>query len=107
MWPRIPRWYFGLWALLGVRNPYQKEMNWKQVKQGNSKYCEEGLSYMSNRKLLKLVQSNFSKARYCGDYLMQNHPSNKIQIISRMPILKNILAFILMNFRTALLYAQK
>ena len=46
MWPRVPTWWLALWALLGVRNPFQRGKGWREVVRLNQDYCRNGLDYM-------------------------------------------------------------
>jgi SAM-dependent methyltransferase len=62
-WPRVPNWWLALWAILGIRNEFQKNYSWKKTYEMNKSYCEKGLCYRSTRyyeKLSKEVFGNFS-----------------------------------------------
>jgi SAM-dependent methyltransferase len=54
LWPNCPRWWLSCWAILGVRNEYQSEMPWREVRNVNLRYCREGLSYWSHRRYRRL-----------------------------------------------------
>jgi SAM-dependent methyltransferase len=45
MWPNVPDWWLSIWALLGVRNEYQKGMHWREVVAVNRDFCREGVHY--------------------------------------------------------------
>jgi SAM-dependent methyltransferase len=45
MWPNVPSWWLKLWALIGVRNKYQRGLGWREVARLNQSYCRNGLHY--------------------------------------------------------------
>lgn len=58
-WPNVPYWWLCLWALLGVRNPQQRSMSWREVAIKNHHYCKIGISYWSKRKIKKALGAGF------------------------------------------------
>ena len=62
-WPRCPRWWLALWAILGIRNEFQQNLSWKETYTANKSYCEKGLCYRSSgyyETLSKKVFGNFA-----------------------------------------------
>jgi len=71
-WPKCPRWWLSLWAIVGVRNEYQGSMSWRQARTVNLKYCEEGLSYWSHRQYRRLSMAIFGNYCDATAYFMQH-----------------------------------
>jgi SAM-dependent methyltransferase len=59
MWPRCPRWWLALWAILGIRNEFQAGRSWREVTDLNAEYCASGLNYWSGRKYRALSLRTF------------------------------------------------
>ncbi len=56
---RVPRWWLGLWAFLGVRNEFQRGKSWRVVMDDNDRYCRSGLSYWSTRRYREVSERVF------------------------------------------------
>ena len=48
-WPHCPRWWLALWAILGIRNEFQKGLSWKETYNSNKNFCKNGLCYRSTK----------------------------------------------------------
>jgi SAM-dependent methyltransferase len=62
-WPKVPRWWLAVWAILGIRNEHQRGMSWRQVVDWNDHYCRKGLAYLTCAEFETLsceVYGNFS-----------------------------------------------
>jgi SAM-dependent methyltransferase len=68
LWPRVPRWWLALWAIVGVRNSFQSGLSWHQVVDANLAYCRAGLDYWSFSKLARCVRSIFGQCRFADRY---------------------------------------
>lgn len=42
-----------LWAVLGVRNEFQKNLHWSEVYRRNVEFCKEALNYLKYKDLKK------------------------------------------------------
>src|SRR5665213_28540 len=62
MWPNVPIWWLALWAILGVRNEFQRGMKWRNVVAVNRDYCRDGLHYWRVHQFRALFAETF------GDY---------------------------------------
>ncbi len=58
-WPRCPKWWLALWALMGVRNEFEQGKSWRDVLECNWEYCRDGLSYWPNSAYQKLSMKVF------------------------------------------------
>jgi SAM-dependent methyltransferase len=63
-WPRCPKWYLALWAILGIRNQFQSGKSWAEVVKLNYYYQETGLSYWANRRMARAVSLIFGNINF-------------------------------------------
>lgn len=61
------RWYFYLWALLGIRNDFQEEMSVKDVVESNLIYTKTGLRYYTRKELFETCAQHFGLVRFVDD----------------------------------------
>ena len=71
-WPRVPRWWLALWALLGIRNEFQGSSPWRDVVAQNERYCREGLSYYTTRRYRDLSRRTFRRVFWPMDFYIEN-----------------------------------
>ena len=60
------------WAMMGVRNEFQKDLPWKEVYDRNTGYCREGINYMSYHKLKKRIVAVFGNVRIMTKEITKN-----------------------------------
>jgi len=58
------RWYYYLWALLGVRNQYQKGLSAKETADRNVKYAHTGTNYPPLGKLRAIGGRHFEVSQF-------------------------------------------
>jgi SAM-dependent methyltransferase len=68
---RNPPWLF-LWAFLGVRNSYQKNLSWVEVARGNHRYLHSRTFYRSKRELQARIRRQFGNVTF-ADRQMVTH----------------------------------
>ena len=56
--------YYLFWALMGVRNPYQRDMSWREVADQNFQYAKNSLNYLKPREILAVCRRHFSSVDY-------------------------------------------
>ncbi len=78
--------WFGLWARLGVRNPYQKGLSWKEVRDRNLGYCRDCLNYHSYRDFKKIVMSVFGNIKIVKKEYFKNMPGGAAKLGRMFPI---------------------
>jgi 2-polyprenyl-3-methyl-5-hydroxy-6-metoxy-1,4-benzoquinol methylase len=62
---RIQTWpYFYLWALIGIRNQFQRGMPAREVADNNVRYCKTGLRYRTRRQLFRICARHFHWVRF-------------------------------------------
>ncbi len=63
------RWWFYLWALLGVRNEFQHGLSASETVAANTRYSRIGISYPPRRAMLQICRRYFNEAeianRHC------------------------------------------
>lgn len=55
--------WLGFWALLGIRNEYQRGMNWREVARRNQAYLMRETNYPDHRYMKRLFLKHFSEFR--------------------------------------------
>lgn len=66
------RWWFRLWAALGVRNEYQEGMSAAQTAESNVEFCRNGLRYYTRQELFSICANYFSTVRFVDDLYYPN-----------------------------------
>ena len=61
------RYYYLLWALLGIRNEYQVGKSAREVADENYRYARQGLNYLSPREILAAGRRHFPKVTFIPD----------------------------------------
>lgn len=84
-WPRCPAWWIQIWAVLGVRNEFQRNQSWKEVSEANRRYCMNGLAYLPNsayRDLCFKIFGNFSAPM---EFYVRYAYGNLPRLLRRLP----------------------
>lgn len=106
-WPKCPKWWLGLWALLGVRKESQRNESWRTVYESNRKYCKDGLSYWSSRQYHKLSLMIFGNCSWPMEfYICNNNTGGYAGFFRKLPF-KKFFGFLLREFRTGLMMQKK
>ena len=84
-WPHCPKWWLGLWALLGVRNEFQKNQPWQAVAAANHRYCREGLSYWTTAEYRKVSLKIYGNCDWPMQFYMNNSPGGFARFFKRLP----------------------
>ena len=84
-WPHCPKWWLGLWALLGVRNEFQQDQPWQAVAAVNNRYCQEGLSYWTTRQYQELSLKVFGNCHWPMQFYIDNASGGFARIFKRFP----------------------
>jgi SAM-dependent methyltransferase len=109
LWPHVPRWWFWLWAMLGVRNDYQQDKPWRTIVQGNADYCRDALSYWPLSRYDRLLTSiGFRNVRNQFEFSVRNSPGGFATLMRRPAMLAVArLLPIVQQLRNVLLTAAK
>jgi SAM-dependent methyltransferase len=84
-WPKCPKWWFVLWAFLGVRNRFQINKSWKEVVRLNHEYCKHGLSYWSNGKYRKLSMQVFGNYSAPMEFYITDGYGGVANLLRKLP----------------------
>ena len=106
LWPRCPRWWLWIWAVLGVRNSFQGSMSPRNVVAANEKYLENGVSYSPTSEYERLSRVVFGNVEWPMRFYIENAPGNVAAICRRLP-LKAISSFAVRELRESFLLQRK
>jgi SAM-dependent methyltransferase len=84
-WPRCPKWWLGLWALLGVRNEFQRDQPWRAVAAANHRYCRNELSYWTTRQYRDLSSRVFGNCQWPMQFYLDNAPGRFARLFKQLP----------------------
>ena len=84
-WPHCPQWWLALWAMLGVRNRFQKGKTWREVVKSNLWYCEHRLCYWPNRRYRQLSQEIFGNYSAPMEFYIHNAYGGFARLFRKLP----------------------
>jgi SAM-dependent methyltransferase len=61
-----------LWALVGVKNSFQKSLGFREVTDSNHKYLKNQTCYLSKRRIRSLVLTHFRNITFAERYLIKH-----------------------------------
>lgn len=88
------RWWFRLWALLGVRNEFQSGMHPREVARLNHHYFCDGLNYVSTWHYRRLWKRIGLQARFVEREYMAASEKEKVRLLARLAAIPGVLALI-------------
>lgn len=106
-WPRCPRWWLALWAILGVRNEFQRGLHWREVVERNHVFCRDGVNYVSSAVYRKLSQDVFGNHEFPGEFLIEHGFGGFARLARRLPAPRALTAAISRECRMTLLVQRK
>lgn len=106
LWPQCPEWWFKVWAILGIRNEYQKGLSWRQTAKLNYQFSIDGLAYYSNKYYRKLSKGIFGNFMNPMDFYLRNSGGGASRISRYLPCWK-FLGWISANFRMNFVVMRK
>ncbi len=105
-WPYVPRFWLAGWALLGIRNEFQRGMPWRQVANLNSEFVRRGVSYWTHDRLRRSVRQVFGNCQFPNKYYVLHAPGGVAKVCRNFPF-KSISGWAIGRFRFGMLYAKK
>ena len=105
-WPRIPVWWFGLWALLGMRNAFQRGLSWKETRDRNVTYARSGITYWPLQRYRRLSLEVFGGFA-CPMRFFLNHQHGGSAALYRLFPVKRVVAAILGAIRNIFIIQLK
>jgi SAM-dependent methyltransferase len=106
LWPTCPKWWLSFCAKLGVRNEFQQGKSWKEVVDLNTRYCELGLSYWSNRKYYKLSQKVYGNYSAPMKFYINHANGGAAKFFRRFPA-KGLWGWLIGNIRMNFIVLKK
>ena len=105
-WPRFPRPWLALWALLGVRNVFQKQMSWREAVADNERYCGTKLSYWTSGQYRRLSERIFGNCAWPMRFYVDHADGGAARLARRLPM-KRIFAALVRETRDSFLVLRK
>lgn len=68
------RWWFELWAVMGIRNRYQRHLDIPEVADKNHHYAIRGINYPTGGEINRMLDGIFSENRYVEASFVQHSP---------------------------------
>jgi SAM-dependent methyltransferase len=84
-WPHVPRLWLTMWAMLGVRNKYQKGWSWRETRERNMRYLADGLAYWPTSKYRELSLRMFGSFSTPMDLFISNSAKRYSRLTRRLP----------------------
>lgn len=63
--------YLAFWALLGVRNEYQRGLGWREVAKLNYEYLRSSTTYYSKPKIRRLILNEFGNVSFVEELFLK------------------------------------
>lgn len=86
--------YLAFWAFLGIRNPFQKGLKWKEVAHLNYEYLNNHTTYYTKSKISRLITSQFGNISFVEAIFIKYH-SGRIQrylypLLRKFPFISSV-----------------
>jgi SAM-dependent methyltransferase len=85
-WPHVPRTWFALWAMLGVRNEFQAAMTWRETVADNVRYSRSGLAYATTGHLRRLSVDVFRACDLPMRVYVEHAQGGAARLARRLPM---------------------
>lgn len=106
LWPYVPRWWLAIWAILGIRNEFQRGLSWRETVQRNFDFCRNGLDYWPASKYERVLSDIFDNCTFASRFYLENSPGGAARLIRMIP-LSRLGAHLLAQTRMQLLVAWR
>lgn len=84
------RWWYRLWATVGIRNEFQHDLPSREVAERNFHYVHEGLNYVSTWRYRRLWRALGYRARFVERTYMDMSDKPKVRRLSRLARLPGV-----------------
>ena len=105
-WPKCPTWWFVIWALLGRRNAFQREQDWRTVVATNRAYYDSGLIYLTTAQYDELSRRHFAETRWPMEFYIANGYGTLSRVARHLPF-RTFWGWVSREFRMAFLVQRK
>jgi len=87
--------YFLFWAFLGVRNTFQRGVNFREVASRNAEYAKRGVCYLRKAGIVEVAHRHFTTVRFVEDSYLRHCPGpshHLYPLVRAIPPLKHLYA---------------
>lgn len=106
MWPDVPRWWLALWSILGIRNEFRKDFDWRKNLAADIWFCKNNMSYWTYGRYRALVTGIFGNCAFPNDYYVRMANGSSARI-ARAFLFPSATGWVLGRVRMGLLLARK
>ena len=85
---KCPKWWFGLWAILGTCAKKQRHKSWRKIVESNYKYHRNELFYWSNRQYRELSLKIFGNCSWPMQFYINNAYGGFVSTFKKLPFKK-------------------
>ena len=98
--------YLLFWSFLGIRNEYQKGLNFKKVAEINSEYLKTSTNYPSPGEVKKYFSNCFKDIVFVDKFLIEHHPKAPpyLKLITKI---FPFIPFLVRTFYTRAIFVRK
>jgi len=99
-------WWLGLWALLGIRNSFQKGKGAREVVQLNADYLRHRTNYLSRAEIIKAVAAHFDNPVFAEEHMVKHSYGNARRIYPLVKLFPFV-ARLYSTFYSRVIFLQK
>lgn len=99
--------YLAFWAFLGIRNSYQKRLNWHEVTKLNFEYLRTCTKYYPKAEVRKLVASQFGNVSFVEGIYIKHHFGRVRRYLYPLSKIFPFTSSLFSTFYTRVLFFQK
>jgi ubiquinone/menaquinone biosynthesis C-methylase UbiE len=81
---RSKAWLY-MWALLGIRNQFQRGLSAAEVAESNRRYLLSSTNYLTRRQIVALFRRYFGQVRFAEAEYLRRSPRAAIRKIGKVP----------------------
>jgi SAM-dependent methyltransferase len=105
-YPNCPTWWFALWMLLGLRNPYQKDLPWREAVKACRDFYDNGVFYLSTRQHERLSRAVFGNCEWPMTFYITHGYGRFARLCRKLPMRK-LWGMLSREFRMGFLVQRK
>ena len=99
--------YLAFWAFLGIRNTYQKQLDWREVAHLNFEYLSKSTKYYPKAEIRKLVANQFGNVSFFEDIYIKHHFGRVRRYLYPLSKIVPFVPSLLSTFYTRVLFFKK
>lgn len=103
LWPAVPKIWFDIWALLGVRNEHQQGLPWRDVSRLNFDYARSGLIYLSRGRIQHIALETGNTCEWADGIYVKFAKGGVAALLRKFPWIPSRLV---LQFRETLLIVR-